>query len=986
MRQKGNQYFIQNSQQPKHFRGGETKVMKKSLSLLVAIAMVFSMFASVAFAADATTTATEKSTLDKFNEMKAAGIFTGYPGGGAGLENDMTRAEFAKVLAKVADLKDNAAAAKIYTDVAATHWAVGQIGSVTEAKFMNGIAANKFGPTGKVTLEMVAKIATLVAGVSQVDKAVTGTVSPWAKGYVAAAIEAGLLPQVANYQVNATRGILVDVAYDLYTTGNVSVKEAKVIDDMNIEVTFTDGGVVKKTLATALKAGEATKVEVEYNGSKYTVEVTLGAVAIAKAEQTNTREITVNFNRALTATEIAALTYDVKNGLVAYVVTTKWSDDKKSVVLTSTYLPAGEYDVTIKGFAAVKVKVADEIPTKVEIGTTSIQKAGAQDLGVKLFNQFGKAIATPVLSVSVFNGTSGKALTLDADGKLDLSANASAAENVATKVDDSIVITVSHAASGLNATKTFKVVAGSAATSIKLNTIAPLKDKTRITAGETGLILPYELTDQYGTKIKLGAQTSKTLSVTDSNFTISGITFMLSEAGVIGAYKVDADGVLTLDFAKASNLIINAVNPATGATATVTVKIDGKAVVKTLQLNNPGITVAADEEVKIPFAATDNYNAPIAAKDVVLGNPANTVTANAGKVVLNSSINQASGYPKINGKGELLFKFAPSAADSIAYIYAYVDGGLVGSLTLTVKATAAPIKVNGVKDVVSNIVNGVTVKFGKDNVTYTDTYNRTKNVPDFKATDVSVTGTSASLEVDAQGVVTGIKASATVTGETTFSIKYPGTTSPVANPGFEFKVNVVKASDVASYSIKTIGTIYAVAGQTAASTHKVDVALVGKLASGAEVAIDQATSFDFVTSSDASKIGVTGKTIFGLDEGKSTIAAYKGPVKLAEQEVTASKAAPVATTITFNNGEYNVTGTGTITFVVNPTSSPAPAIYVTVKDQYGVEIATTGFLTSSDAKVVTTSGLVATGVAAGQATLTYITTNNVSGTATIVVN
>jgi len=37
----------QNSQQPKQFRGGEKKVMKKSLSLLVAIAMVFSMFATL---------------------------------------------------------------------------------------------------------------------------------------------------------------------------------------------------------------------------------------------------------------------------------------------------------------------------------------------------------------------------------------------------------------------------------------------------------------------------------------------------------------------------------------------------------------------------------------------------------------------------------------------------------------------------------------------------------------------------------------------------------------------------------------------------------------------------------------------------------------------------------------------------------------------------------------------------------------------------
>ena len=162
--------------------------------------MVFSMFASVAFAADATTTAPVLDTQGKFDALKAAGVFTGYPDGTAGLTNEMTRAEFAKVLAKVTMLKDNAAAAKIYSDVAASHWAVGQIGAVTEAGLMTGVGAGKFAPTGKVTLEQVAKVATLVAGVSQVDKAVTGKVSPWAKGYVAAAIEAGLLQDLPNYQ------------------------------------------------------------------------------------------------------------------------------------------------------------------------------------------------------------------------------------------------------------------------------------------------------------------------------------------------------------------------------------------------------------------------------------------------------------------------------------------------------------------------------------------------------------------------------------------------------------------------------------------------------------------------------------------------------------------------------------------------------------------------------------------------------------------
>ena len=178
-----------------------------------------------------------------------------------------------KFLRKLLCLKDNAAAAKIYSDVAANHWAIGQIGAVTEAGLMTGVGAGKFAPTGKVTLEQVAKVATLVAGVSQVDKAVTGKVSPWAKGYVAAAIEAGLLPEVPSYQANATRGILVEVSYEL----------AKPVDQV-------------------LKA--------------------------SGAKQTGAKKITVTFNRAVTDAEKADLTFDVKNGLVPYSVTAAYAEDK----------------------------------------------------------------------------------------------------------------------------------------------------------------------------------------------------------------------------------------------------------------------------------------------------------------------------------------------------------------------------------------------------------------------------------------------------------------------------------------------------------------------------------------------------------------------------------------------------------------------------------------------------------------------------------
>ena len=148
----------------------------------------------------------------------------------------------------------------------------------------------------------------------------------WAKGYVAAAIEAGLLQDLPSYQTNATRAALVEVAYTLVNISQTSVKEVKVIDEKNIEVTFTDGGTVKKTLDTALVAGQVTKVSVDYNGKTYSVDVKLDVLKATGAKQTGAKKITVTFNQPVTAADKTALTYELEIQLTTYPVTAKYAD------------------------------------------------------------------------------------------------------------------------------------------------------------------------------------------------------------------------------------------------------------------------------------------------------------------------------------------------------------------------------------------------------------------------------------------------------------------------------------------------------------------------------------------------------------------------------------------------------------------------------------------------------------------------------------
>ncbi len=919
MRETSNSFFNQDSQQPKQFRGGEKKVMKKSLSLLVAIAMVFSMFAAVASAAETT-----KTTEQKYEELVAAGIFSGMDDGEAHLDKNMTRAQAARIIAvitgfeKGTEVKDAG-----YTDLKGAGWAEEYINYATEIGVLKGKGNNKFDPSAEFKIEelavVVAKLADFVKTELPAGEAVEGKVDEWAAKQVASVVASGILAEQDDYTVAANRGLLVDVVYE-----------------------------AKQMIESA------------------------GALTIAKVEQTDATEITVSFNKEVTAEQKSDLTFALKNGQVAYTVTSKYAADNKSVVLSSTYLPAGEYELTVKGFDAKKVTIEEEKATKIEIGASALQRAENQDIGAKLLNQFGKEVANANLNISVYNASKGTPVNAGSDGKFDLTGGVNT--NVTPNrpnfdVDDSVVVTVTHV-SGLSSTKTFKLVAGSAATSIKFGTIQPLEGKSRISAGDTGVVVPVELFDQYGNKIKLVEKTIDFTQLSGNDktiFDLSGVMFTLSQPDVVSKLVVDKDGIVTIDVDAATTLVIHAINPSTGANGSTSVKIEGAPVVKTLTINQASKLLTAEEDIHLNITAVDSFNDPMKAKDIVINNTGNF---QKDQVQFNSSV-QFANNPKINAKGELVLHFQPVTVKTNAIVSAFVNGQQVGQIILVINPVSTPKKVTGIKDVLTTIANGVSVNFNKDKVVVADNYGRTaaaSELLDTTTTDkvfVTATGTSATLETDGNGNVTQIKAVGV--GVTKFKVEIEG----VSGSSYEFSVNVVKPEDVKSYSIKAIDTLYG--GDNAEATHAKDVVLVGKIGS-TEVAIDQATAFDFVAAEGNASVIVANKKVYGVGEGDAKIIAFKDGQKLAEITVKVSKAAPVITKVEFEKSEYEMSS-GTIT----------PVIKVT--DQYGVAVATpNGILSSSDKDVATVASGIVTKVGTGQTTLTFVTTNNLTATATLTVN
>lgn len=335
-------------------QGGEQKVMKKILTVALSTAMAFSMFASVAFGDSAVT------PQQKFDALAAKGVFNGYPDKQAHLERDMTRAEFAKVLTKLLGLKELPDATPSYKDKGydKKNWAFPYIEAVTAAGIMEGQDTTKgiFNYNGKVTVQEMAAVLTRALKL-EVPEKVDNSASDWAKGYVQAAINKGLLSKDTNFQANATREQLVEAAYAIDQLKNLTVASYKVAENgKDIEFTLNTGEVVKVTLEKALEPNKETEVKFKNAaGQEITAKVTWvveAATKVSSAAATNLKEVEVSFDGKVdkvTATD--KNNYTIDNNSKGIKSITLLPDNKTARILlneSSKFTQGTTYKVVVK--------------------------------------------------------------------------------------------------------------------------------------------------------------------------------------------------------------------------------------------------------------------------------------------------------------------------------------------------------------------------------------------------------------------------------------------------------------------------------------------------------------------------------------------------------------------------------------------------------------------------------------------------------------
>lgn len=160
--------------------------LKKTVAVVLAVAMVLTMGIATSFAAYTDVPSTE-AYAEAVNILSNLGIFTGYTDGSFKPNNTITRSEAAAIIVRVLDLPV-APGETPFTDVAADNWAAGYINTAYSKGIVNGRGNGIFDPTGDVTYEEIVKMIVCALG-REPEAADNGG---WSMGYLSVANATGV--------------------------------------------------------------------------------------------------------------------------------------------------------------------------------------------------------------------------------------------------------------------------------------------------------------------------------------------------------------------------------------------------------------------------------------------------------------------------------------------------------------------------------------------------------------------------------------------------------------------------------------------------------------------------------------------------------------------------------------------------------------------------------------------------------------------------
>ncbi|MDQ6423617.1 Ig-like domain-containing protein [Paenibacillus sp. LHD-117] len=202
--------------------------MRKIALALLALTLLLGLSVPIAGAATLT-------TEEKFQVLKQKGIMSGFEDGSSRLNESMTREQFATVLYKLLELPRSNTAPK-FADVLKTRWSFEAVQAVRSAGLMVGKGDNRFAPTAPVKVEELAVVMVKVNNIPvNPNIGFTGKVSAWAKAAVGTALSKAWIAPRNDYTVDATRGVLVEAVYAVYS-GSTSTLDVRSVEGVNVQM------------------------------------------------------------------------------------------------------------------------------------------------------------------------------------------------------------------------------------------------------------------------------------------------------------------------------------------------------------------------------------------------------------------------------------------------------------------------------------------------------------------------------------------------------------------------------------------------------------------------------------------------------------------------------------------------------------------------------------------------------------------------------
>lgn len=401
------QSYIKNNSHQNNIRGGETKIMKKSLVVLLTLALVFTMV-TPAFAASA-----DLTVQQQFDALKASGVLSGDANGNMLAEDStMNRQMLAKIACQLAGVAATPGVeiAAYANDYKTNVWGFteGWAQAAYTAGLMEGFTyedgTTSFDAAGTVSM---GELLTVILRAMNVE--IPTVAGPWYTGAMQAAVAQGLVPQGTSGAADATYGDLVQQTYTADAVIN------PVIVPTEVSVTVVDGNTIVVDFPTAVNpnatgTGMLNKANYTLNG--------IGLVAgdsVTKAA--DNKSVTITLATALS--NYTAYAFVVQNITKADFVT--------KVPMYSTVInyldlvrPTVVSVVSIDNVTA-KVTFSEEMAGK---GIVKVKDAAGVDVTANFTSSAlsadAKSFTVSMTNALVLNGVN---YTLEVLGSTDLSGN-----------------------------------------------------------------------------------------------------------------------------------------------------------------------------------------------------------------------------------------------------------------------------------------------------------------------------------------------------------------------------------------------------------------------------------------------------------------------------------------------------------------------------------------------------------------------------------